>query len=304
MKKITVITPTYNRCNTLHRVYDSLISQTYKNFEWLVIDDGSTDNTRNLIQSYIEENKIDIRYYFQENSGKHMALNKAMQLVHSEYITVIDSDDEFVSNAFEIFLKYWDQIENKDLYKSVTCRTYDPVSGEIEGTEIRDKKGYHDARTLDARIKEKNKGEKWSLDRTSVFKEFPYPDLKGYTGESLHYIPEAIVYDAMSRKYYERFINEPLRGYYHDQQNAITARSNSRSNANYYLWKHILNDILDYFFFDILYFMKAAVGITFDGFRTGRSLKVILKEIKLKRIKVLVLILTPVGYLLSVVRKK
>ena len=56
------------------------------------------------------------------------------------------------------------------------------------------------------RIKEKNKGEKWSLDRACVFKEFPYPDLKGYNGESLHFIPEAIVFDAMSRKYYERFI--------------------------------------------------------------------------------------------------
>lgn len=254
MKTITVITPTYNRCNTLYRVYNSLLSQTYTDFEWLVIDDGSTDNTKELIQSYIEEGKIAIRYYYQENRGKHIALNTAMKLVDSEYITVIDSDDEFVSNAFEVFMSYWNNIEDKSLFKSITCRAYDPTTGDAEGTEIKESCGYHDARTLDARIKEKNKGEKWSLDRTCVFKEFPYPDLKGYNGESLHFIPEAIVLDKISRKYYERFINEPLRGYYHDQDNAITARSNSRSNSNYYLWKHVLNDILDYFKYDPIYF--------------------------------------------------
>ena len=303
MKTITVITPTYNRCNTLYRVYNSLLSQTYKDFEWLVIDDGSTDDTKELIQGYIEEDKINIRYYYQENRGKHIALNTAMKLVDSEYITVIDSDDEFVSNAFEVFISYWNNIEDKSLFKSITCRAYDPATGNAEGTEIKESCGYHDARTLDARIKEKNKGEKWSLDRTCVFKEFPYPDLKGYNGESLHFIPEAIVLDKISRKYYGRFINEPLRGYYHDQDNAITARSNSRSNSNYYLWKHVLNDILDYFKYDPIYFLKASVGMSFDGIATGRSLHIILKDIKKMRIKILVGVLYPVGYGLNLVRK-
>ena len=163
MKTITVITPTYNRCNTLYRVYNSLLSQTYKDFEWLVIDDGSTDDTKELIQGYIEEDKINIRYYYQENRGKHIALNTAMKLVDSEYITVIDSDDEFVSNAFEVFISYWNNIEDKSLFKSITCRAYDPATGNAEGTEIKESCGYHDARTLDARIKEKNKGEKMLL---------------------------------------------------------------------------------------------------------------------------------------------
>ena len=303
MKKITVITPTYNRCNTLYRVYNSLLSQTYTDFEWLVIDDGSTDNTKELIDGYIKENKIAIRYYYQENRGKHIALNTAMKLIDSEYVTVIDSDDEFVSNAFEVFMSYWDNIEDKSLFKSITSRTYDPVTGNAEGTEIEDNCGYHDARTLDVRIREKNKGEKWSLDRTCVFKQFPYPDLKGYNGEPLHFIPEAIVFDKISRKYYERFINEPLRGYYHDQDNAITARSNSRSNSNYYLWKHVLNDILDYFKYDPIYFLKAAVGMSFDGMATGRPLHIILKDINRIRIKILVGLLCPVGYGLNLVRK-
>lgn len=303
MKTITVITPTFNRSNTLHRVYNSLLSQTFKDFEWLVIDDGSTDDTKELISKYIAENKISIRYVYQMNSGKHIALNTAMNLIDSEYITVIDSDDEFVPNAFETFLSYWNNIENKSLYKSVTCRSYDPVTGKVEGTEILEECGFHDARTLDARLKEKMKGEMWSLDRASVFKEFPYPDLKGYHGESLHFIPEAIVYDKMSRKYYERFINEPLRGYYHDQNNAITARSNSRSNSNYYLWAHTLNDTFDYFIYSPMHYLKAAVGMTFDGFMTGRPLKAILNDLNCYKAKILVIIFLPLGWLLNLRRK-
>lgn len=117
------------------------------------------------------------------------------------------------------------------------------------------------------------------------FNEFPYSDLKGYNRESLHFIPEAIVFDEISRKYCERFINEPLRGYYYDQENAITSRSSSRSNSNCYLWKHVLNAILDYFKYDPLCFLKALVGISFDGIATGRSLNVILKDINKIKIK-------------------
>lgn len=77
-----------------------------------------------------------------------------MKLVESEYITVIDSDDEFVSNALEVIMSYWNDIKDKSLYKSVTCRFYDPIKGRPDGTEIKESCGYHDARTLDARIKE------------------------------------------------------------------------------------------------------------------------------------------------------
>lgn len=77
-----------------------------------------------------------------------------MKLVESEYITVIDSDDEFVSNALEVIMSYWNDIKDKSLYKSVTCRFYDSIKGRSDGTEIKESCGYHDARTLDARIKE------------------------------------------------------------------------------------------------------------------------------------------------------
>lgn len=106
MKKITVITPTYNRAYTLHLCYESLKAQTSKEFEWLIIDDGSTDNTSELVDSWLSETcGFSIRYYPKTNGGKASALNMAFDCLLSEYAVVLDSDDTFFPTAIENALK-------------------------------------------------------------------------------------------------------------------------------------------------------------------------------------------------------
>ena len=78
--KVTVFTPTYNRAYTLERLYKSLLNQTSYDFEWLIVDDGSTDNTSELIKSFQNNHFFDVRYYKQENSGKHVAINNGVDL--------------------------------------------------------------------------------------------------------------------------------------------------------------------------------------------------------------------------------
>lgn len=78
MAKITVFTPTYNRENTLSRVFDSLKSQTYRDFEWIIVDDGSTDNTKAVVEKFMQAASFEIKYYYQKNSGKHVAINKVL----------------------------------------------------------------------------------------------------------------------------------------------------------------------------------------------------------------------------------
>src|SRR5436305_1126064 len=108
----TVFTPTYNRAKTLSRVYESLINQTFKDFEWLIIDDGSVDEneTFTLIKSWQTKAFFPIRYVHQENAGKHIAFNKAVQLAGGEFFVPLDSDDACFSNALEKFLKLWHEI--------------------------------------------------------------------------------------------------------------------------------------------------------------------------------------------------
>ena len=90
---LTILTPAYNRSHTLPRLYQSLIKQTDSNFEWIVVDDGSVDDTRPLLFKYIEEKKIKLSYLYQTNAGKHIALNTGIKNIDTEITIIVDSDD-------------------------------------------------------------------------------------------------------------------------------------------------------------------------------------------------------------------
>ncbi|MCF7568646.1 glycosyltransferase family 2 protein [Sabulilitoribacter arenilitoris] len=112
MKRLTVFTPTYNRAFCLGQCYESLIRQTNKNFKWLIIDDGSQDNTKSLVNSWIKEEKIDIQYHYQGNQGMHSAHNAAYNIIDTKLNVCIDSDDFMPDDAVEKILSIWDQQEN------------------------------------------------------------------------------------------------------------------------------------------------------------------------------------------------
>src|SRR5207237_1817583 len=104
----TVFTATFNRAHTLPRVYDSLRVQTLTDFEWLVVDDGSTDGTRELVAGWAAQPAFPIRYFHQENSGKHVAENVAVREAHGRFTATLDSDDWYAPDALESSLAAWE----------------------------------------------------------------------------------------------------------------------------------------------------------------------------------------------------
>lgn len=109
-KRLTYFTPTYNRAKDLPKLYESLCEQTNKNFIWLVIDDGSKDNTREVVEKWKNENKIEIDYVYKENGGKNTAIDIANQICKTEYINCIDSDDYVTKDSTEVLYKYFDEV--------------------------------------------------------------------------------------------------------------------------------------------------------------------------------------------------
>lgn len=107
MALLTVFTPTYNRAHTLGRVYESLCHQTCKDFEWLIVDDGSTDHTRALVNGWIKDNILPIRYIYKENGGLHTGYNMAYANIATELNVCIDSDDFMPDDAVEIIEREW-----------------------------------------------------------------------------------------------------------------------------------------------------------------------------------------------------
>lgn len=111
---ISVITPTYNRAYILHQAYQSLKDQTYKNFEWIIVDDGSTDNTQKRVQLFIDDNILNILYIKQENGGKHRAHNIAVKHAKGELIVCLDSDDALSVNALQRSIDLWAERSNDE----------------------------------------------------------------------------------------------------------------------------------------------------------------------------------------------
>jgi glycosyltransferase involved in cell wall biosynthesis len=113
MNTLTVFTPSYNRAYLLPQLYMSLINQSHQDFEWLIIDDGSTDETKVLVATWQKENKIDIRYVYQENQGMHGAHNTAYDAITTEFNVCIDSDDYMAANAVKIILENFKNLDPK-----------------------------------------------------------------------------------------------------------------------------------------------------------------------------------------------
>lgn len=181
MTEITVFTATYNRAHTLEKLYRSLISQSVKNFEWLIIDDGSTDNTSFIIDEFIKEDKIKIRYYKQKNHGKHAAINKGAELAEGEWFFTVDSDDLLTEHAIEKVSFYCNQIKNDSMFAGVVGlrgnsqgEAWKSWYGKTKGEPII-KNGYVDANCVEYRYKYGNEGDRAEVVKTSILKQFPFP---------------------------------------------------------------------------------------------------------------------------------
>ena len=114
MKMLTIFTPTYNRKKHLTKLYDSLTRQSSKGIKWMIIDDGSVDNTKSVVENWKSKGIIEIEYYRQENQGKHIAMKTAIQHCTTDWFLCVDSDDTLSDHAVS------------DMYQDILCAPTDP----------------------------------------------------------------------------------------------------------------------------------------------------------------------------------
>lgn len=213
----TVFTPTYNRAHTLDRVYQSLLAQTFTDFEWLIVDDGSTDGTRELVSRFISEELISIRYFQQPNGGKHVAFNRGVLEARGELFLPFDSDDRCIPTALERFRAHWLEIPDLERinFSGVTCLCKDE-KGDFVGGMLPESilEGHPYKVTSSYRLK----GEKWGFHCTSILRKYPFPVFEGE-----RFVPESLIWNRIGKLYKIRFINEALRYYF----NSMDGLSNS-----------------------------------------------------------------------------
>lgn len=196
---ITILTPTYNRAHTLDRLYDSLLNQSSKKFKWLIVDDGSQDGTKSLVQSLINENRLSIDYIFQENLGKHVAINTGMKVIDTELVMVVDSDDFLTFNAIETIYKNWVSDKARDLCGMCF----------LKGTDVNTAVGnaFNENLMIDTyinvRINGSIKGDKAEVWKSNLLRNNPFPQF-----HNEKFLGEAMLWVQISRNCKMLFVNE------------------------------------------------------------------------------------------------
>ena len=192
--KLTIFTPTYNRATTLKRIFEALCRQTNKNFEWLIVDDGSTDNTKECVDILIRQAAgFDIRYFYQNHGGKPRAQNMAVDLATGELFITCDSNKYPSDDAVELILSYAETIKNYPLMCGVGGYRAD-MSGNIWGGEMQiEESGYLDCTRLEHE-KYHILGDKATAFYTEVLKKYKSPEYPGedFISESVWLIPMAM----------------------------------------------------------------------------------------------------------------
>lgn len=201
---ITVFTPAYNRAHLLPRLYESLKAQTLQNFEWIIVDDGSTDDTEETVNEWLGGDRI--RYIKQANGGKHRAINRGLQEARGELFFIVDSDDSLPRESIATIFKYYSQVKDDNSFGGV-CG----YMANHDGTILY--RGYKqeilDCNSLELRYKYHIKGDMAEVFRTDVLKEIPFPEI-----DEERFCPEALVWNRIAQKYKLRVFNSVI--YYRD----------------------------------------------------------------------------------------
>lgn len=189
---LTIFTPTYNRGYILSNLYNSLLAQTNKNFTWLIVDDGSTDNTKELVDKWVKEDKIKIEYIKQENQGKHIAHNTGVDNCKTELFFCVDSDDYLLENAIEDILKCRNKTIDDNVSGIVSLKL--TKSGQPVGTEMPHSIEY--SSLSDLYEKYRFKGDTALVFKTSILKKYKFPKIEGEK-----FVGEEYIYCQIDEKY-------------------------------------------------------------------------------------------------------
>lgn len=205
MIKLTVFTPAYNRADCLPRLYESVKNQTNLNFVWMIIDDGSTDNTKELVSSWLKDkNEFEIQYYYKENGGLHTAYNEAISHIETPLCVCIDSDDYMPLDAVEKILNFWNE-NGSDEYAGIVGLDY-TTEGKVIGDPLPNQKTVNLIDLMIGKYPIVN-GDRTNVVRTELYKKFaPMKSFPGEKNFNPHYMHLQI-----SKDYDFLVLNENLR---------------------------------------------------------------------------------------------
>lgn len=200
---VSILTPTYNREYIIETLYNSLKHQSDKNFEWIVIDDGSTDKTEKLFNRIVKENFIKIKYFKKYNGGKHTALNYGINYCNGEITIIVDSDDYLEIDAVKKIRQRSEGVLNRINIAGVSFRKKSIKTNKVIGARL--EVGTIEATFLEYRYNYKITGDLAECYKTDILKKYKFPIF-----DDEKFVPEALIWNRISKKYKMIFYNDAI----------------------------------------------------------------------------------------------
>lgn len=305
MTNFTVYTPTFNRAHTLVRVYDCLKKQSFKNFIWLIVDDGSTDNTKDLVETWLKEAILEIRYLYKPNGGKHTAMELAHKSVTTKYIIGLDSDDILLPYAIETFNKHWTLIEEDGLdteIAEIRAFSIDDKEDQIVGGNLsmfKNNLNYIDSTWQQWYLKHRRGHEMIMSHNTRKLNECVSISKYKYKLDKIKYIGEGVFWSSIGRKYKTRFINYVARVYYQDGVSILRPKIKHTDRFNNHLVNslYFVDENMQYFWYNPMYFIKSIFLFSISGLYLDDKFKNQFEEINNIHFKCLYVLLYPISYI-------
>lgn len=292
---ITVLTTTYNRAKLLPRAFESLKKQDFADFNWLIIDDGSNDNTKDVVESLKKDSDFEIIYKYKENGGKHTAINFALDIIESEYFVILDSDDIFTDDALKLIKKNIDEIpvEKADRIWAITgrCKYFD--SGDMVGLPYDLSLNKLSGRKFYKKLC-KYPGEKQMVFVTDKISKYRFPIYN-----DTKFVTESTLWDTINKDYDQYLTNDLIRVYYTDSEDSLVAGkifNESRKRTFYYSALFNINENFYQFFWSkkILF---SLVNISRCAMMSNQSYNSVMKDINKWYKKVMVSLGYPISWL-------
>ena len=292
---VSICTCVYNGEKTLHRVFESMSKVTYPNIEHIIVNDGSTDKTEELIEKYAAKAKFPVKHYRIEHSGKHSALNIAWDMACGDFVADLDADDEVLPHSINYLVDTYFSIPNniRDEYWCVHGRSV-TQNGDFIGDRFPTDINHSDWRSAQVRASQ-CQGNKFGLRVKKYLSEYRFPNVIG-----AHYLPESIVWKQLNSKYGTWYTNEVVHIYYVNEGGNLSARRTKRAQfgslAYYYKWcimhpEHYRRSIKDFGFYSLCFFVSS---------KKYRQNNKYLEGIENFSYKALLVCIYPVMYFLSI----
>ena len=293
MTVITVFTTTYNRCELLQRLYRSLLRQTVKDFVWLVVDDGSTDDTQEWMRAVIVGGKFEgkaldddfyIRYVRKKNGGKHTAMKLGFALVDTPYMVEIDDDDELLPDAVDTFTKEWmsikqEGIENIAEIRALSKSDAGEISASFNPTNL---PATYDSNYFVEDWCKKRHAENITCWKMSLVKPLNIFNIENeWLYDRVKLVSESLFWNRIAEKYNTRYLNRPLRLYHADSGNSITLSAfNQQKCLNYVFSLYIImNEMGNRGWRNPAHFLKYAAEYGYCGKKARLGIRMLLTHL-------------------------